>query len=499
MYPVNLYLLTKTKPLNNGEFNDYFECVSKSRRNSYIRDVEREDLRDLVELFKNNRLELDYLSGFYYSYTIEQIGKEFDLLKLYKDFVLNIEIKSELVDVEKIKKQLKLNVYYLKSVNMNVYAFTYVSKENIFYRLNENNELEETSIDSLIEIIKSSKEYVSENLDKIFKPANYLVSPFNDVEKFIGNEYFLTNHQRQIKKDIIESIRKNINKLFEIVGYAGTGKTLLIYDIAKELAKNTKVCIIHSGLLSDGHLKLREMLENVEIISANEFNNFDITKFDVIIVDEAQRFNKKDFKRLVEMSTKGGCCVIFSLGNDQIMQETEIKDNIEEALNKIGNVQKFELTKKIRTNKNMASFIQNIFNLDRVNRKANYEDFDIYYVFTKTEARELIEYLKELDYQYIAFTPSQNANCDMNEFSNFVNTHTAIGVEFDNVVMIMGENWKYVDNKLCSKPHSNLNLLFDKLFYQGVTRARLKLTLVVYRNLELYKTLVKIKENRDYE
>ena len=32
MYPVDLFLLTKTKPLNNEEFNKYIKSISKSKR-----------------------------------------------------------------------------------------------------------------------------------------------------------------------------------------------------------------------------------------------------------------------------------------------------------------------------------------------------------------------------------------------------------------------------------------------------------------------------------
>ena len=52
---------------------------------------------------------LSILDGFYFSYTIEHIGKEFDLLKFSKDsgYVLNVELKSEKIEEERIRKQLE--------------------------------------------------------------------------------------------------------------------------------------------------------------------------------------------------------------------------------------------------------------------------------------------------------------------------------------------------------------------------------------------------------
>ena len=47
--------------------------------------------------------EIKYFEYFFTSFTIEQIGKEFDLIKIDMDtLVLNIELKSEDVGVEAI-------------------------------------------------------------------------------------------------------------------------------------------------------------------------------------------------------------------------------------------------------------------------------------------------------------------------------------------------------------------------------------------------------------
>lgn len=53
-----------------------------------------------------------HFDGFYVSYTIQQINKEFDLLRFSKDSILNIEIKSELKTAnkeDKILKQMRKN------------------------------------------------------------------------------------------------------------------------------------------------------------------------------------------------------------------------------------------------------------------------------------------------------------------------------------------------------------------------------------------------------
>ena len=90
--------------------------------------------------------------------------------------------------------------------------------------------------------------------DKEFIPSNYLISPFNSTEQFIAGEYFLTSAQQKIKDEIKRELTLCPFMFFCISANAGTGKTLLTYDIAKEqIAAGKKVKIIHCGILNKGH------------------------------------------------------------------------------------------------------------------------------------------------------------------------------------------------------------------------------------------------------
>ena len=62
-----------------------------------------EEIKTLVDLLRNMETEIKYFENLFTSFTIEQIGKEFDLIKIDMDtLVLNIELKSEDVGVEAI-------------------------------------------------------------------------------------------------------------------------------------------------------------------------------------------------------------------------------------------------------------------------------------------------------------------------------------------------------------------------------------------------------------
>ena len=59
--------------------------------------------------------------------------------------------------------------------------------------------------------------------------------------------------------------------LFLISGKTGTGKTLLLFDLAMVLSKKKKVLLLHAGPLRKGHMIIHERLRNVDLFSAASF------------------------------------------------------------------------------------------------------------------------------------------------------------------------------------------------------------------------------------
>ena len=53
-----------------------------------------------------------YALRFFYSFQIPRLGKEFDLLQIKEEQILNLELKSGQVSDEAIRKQLIQNRYY---------------------------------------------------------------------------------------------------------------------------------------------------------------------------------------------------------------------------------------------------------------------------------------------------------------------------------------------------------------------------------------------------
>lgn len=68
-------------------------------------------------------------NGFFIGFKINQISKEFDLLRFGNNEIVNIELKNTSNEV-KMKKQLIHNQHYLRSISSRIYSFTYVSSTN---------------------------------------------------------------------------------------------------------------------------------------------------------------------------------------------------------------------------------------------------------------------------------------------------------------------------------------------------------------------------------
>ena len=64
-----------------------------------------------------------------------KLGKEFDLLRISEDTIINIELKSDAIPDERIKKQLLQSRYYLSYLGKDIRSYTYISKQNRLVRL----------------------------------------------------------------------------------------------------------------------------------------------------------------------------------------------------------------------------------------------------------------------------------------------------------------------------------------------------------------------------
>src|SRR5690606_33826750 len=113
------------------------------------------------------------------------------------------------------------------------------------------------------------------------------------------------------------------------------------------------------------------------IIPAKEIRSTDLSKYHLIIVDEAQRIYPNQLTHLINEVKKLSNNIIFSYDGQQTLRKGEIDNNIAEKIESEVTIAPYELTNKIRTNKEVASFIQCLFSKRRGLEKYKYDNIEL--------------------------------------------------------------------------------------------------------------------------
>ena len=493
--PVNIYALSRIH--EEDSFNIVEKHSSQKSELPRTKIHEIESLRLLVDALIEAGVSISECDGFFYSFDIPQIGKEFDLLKFTDKICLNIELKSTPVPREQILSQLLRNRHYLSHLGKRLALYTVVTNSAACFKLSLNDDLEEVSISEVASAIRKVKTGYSEHVDNLFRASDYLVSPLNTPSRFIQGEYFLTQAQEQIKKNLLKGIDGTFTgAFFHITGKNGTGKTLLLYDIAKTLSKNGKTVIVHCGRLLTAQLKICAEIENLSILSSSQILNEEdsLEHYMYILVDESQRIAADQFDAICKSVRENDQICIFSSDPEQMLTETEIRNDIVAKINALPPEETFVLSEKIRMNRELQSFIMCLKDLKhRPKVPMDYYNVDISYANSTQEAQFLLEYYREKGFTFINCTNPEYEPGPFSEYSEDFDTLHVIGQEFDRVVMLLDHSFYYdSEDKLQGIPYPDPNYLYPNLFYQGVTRVRERLALIIVKAPELFEKVVSI-------
>ena len=449
---------------------------------SGIKNYELNGIESFVdELLKANN-NISIVNRYYLGYSIPQIGKEFDLLRFGHNYIINIEIKTE-SSIEKILKQQQKNKYYLSFLDKPLHIYTFISNENKLYKLvirNNGDEIEEITFNELCNILMSQEVVTFNNIDDLFNPSDYLVSPFNSPEKFMSEGYFLTVQQEQIYKEIQTKLSDTVTNFIALTGGAGTGKTLLTYHIAKEtIQRGKKVLILHCAPLNSGHQILMDEYNWSIYMPKYAPNTID---FDLIIIDEAQRMYPYQFDKYIrEVRTLNKKC-IFSYDEKQYLRDNEKQYHTKERIEKELLCTPYKLTDKIRTNKEIAYFIRQLFNIKKNIPNIDYTNIELTYCKDCYSAKLLLQELLERGWKTPNFTPGTRSFFHYEAYlsNDTESAHSVVGQEFNNVVVVIDESFKY--NSQGDLIADNTYYSQRQMLYQIITRTRKKLHIVIINN-----------------
>lgn len=501
MRSINLYVLSRDVEPDVEAL--YEKSLSHRKESLKFRFEELEMIRYIVDELTKQGVERNLFDGWVYSFTIPQIGKEFDLLRIGENKVtVNLELKSQPVSEERIAKQLKQNQHYLSRVADTIYSFTLMQKNSNEYALYYyDGSLRKATFTELILRLKEVINPVRDNVEALFKPRDYLISPLHTPRDFLDDKYYLNNQQETIKKEIVKGIERG---LFGFYGSAGTGKTLLLYDLAKTLCKTNRVCVIHCGFLSDGHHYLNRHLDGVTIVPARSVDASILEKYDVILVDEFQRMKEP----LVELLTRVFYehkvnSIVFSFDYDQTLAKADYIREAHERLSELAGYSEFKLTDKIRTNKELYMFIRNMLKLtDTPNQPMEYPNVDVLYAGDSEECEKITAIMQKKGYTLLTYSEIEEAEGvnspvlieEPSEGGRAYSVHQVIGQEFDNVLLILDDNFRYNEaGELEGREDEESSYYFAKLFFQNITRVREKLAILVKGNRDLFRSVLNIK------
>ena len=343
-----------------------------------------------------------------------------------------------------------------------------------------------------------------------------MISPITDPVRFLKKEYFLTSQQRDIEKKILRDIYVKQSGCFWFSGIPGTGKTLLLYDIAMKLSVRHRICMVHCEENGEKWRILHERLQRIDFLAdeqiriekksgsqnsgqdkgpdssqdydqRKQFNceagtQIPLEKYRGILVDEAHLLSKDKIERLLELSKEQP--VIFSSDSEDVISSEEMdKENIKKLENQT-DIKVFRLTNRIRTNAELSTFIQNMMHLPPRMNSRGYPHIFVVYANDDVEAENLLsDYIKQ-GYQWVEREESemQEAQADLKM--------QAVR-DMDKIVLLLDERYYYDEEGYLRAAcfMKNGSSYVRKIFHR-LNHARESIALVVKNNEKVYNTLL---------
>ena len=476
MKSISIYALTRKQ--NIEHLQKLEQQLSGREHMLKMKEWELESMRALVERLELHMQDVSALRLFY-SFQIPRLGKEFDLLQIRENQIINIELKSGAVSEEAIQKQLIQNRYYLSVLGKPIQSYTYISSQNRLMRLTNHDHVIEASWNQLCAALQKEGKDYSGDIENLFRAEWYLFSPLTEPNRFLNKEYFLTAQQRDIKRQILKKICEEQTGYFSFSGLPGTGKTLLLYDIAMKLSNRQQVCIIHCGEAGKKWEILHKRLQRIDFLSDNQLETqFSLEDYHAILVDEAHLLSVEKLNVLLDMSEDRP--IIFSSDSEEMISPKEIDQSTMKRMEELPNLQTFRLTNRIRTNAELSSFIQNMMHLPV---RKNQNEFPHVSVVYANDAKEADILVRDYIRQGYHFPQMERAELGVTAICDTVK-----------MVVVLDERYYYDDELYFRSIHPMKNGQSEvRQLFHLLNQAKENLAFVVKGNEAVYGILLDMK------
>ncbi|CAJ2235833.1 hypothetical protein [Companilactobacillus paralimentarius] len=450
-------------------------------------------------------LSVDQMRGFYLGFKLKnQADTQFDLLKTNNQSVINFEFKNELPK-KSISHQASEHYRFLIMEYPNVKVIEYINKSNELYKYDvHDNKMKQIGFRELAKDVPGGQDDINKLLN--LTRGDFIISPYNQPEKFLKSSYELTDNQKEIKKKVL---KKPLGK-YVIKGNAGSGKTLLLLDILKYfIGIGKSICMIMGAKPDDGQRKLCESMK-IELLWYYNLDTLKgLEKYDIIAFDESQRVPLKLVEEAINISNDK--LILFNVDGEQVLHPVEELNDIQGLLEKSLSDRVFELRKSIRINPILSGFRKRLF--DRNVKNVPIDDYDsvgIRYFKTIDDSKQYVKSREEEGFQVIEMEEFWSSYYgefkNPKKYSGSKSAKKLMGQEFDNVLVYFDKNFYYKGrNKLVFTSERPYPYLEEKMMYEAMTRASKKIEIVIIGNIELYSniqailTLSRDKKRKDTE
>lgn len=463
------------------------------RRYKVLKSHELATMRAFCDSLKAEGCTVSELDGFFAGYAIDRISKEFDLLRFGHDCIVNIELKAPLRRAnkeEKILRQMRANHHYLSFLGQPLHLFTYVDKDGFYAYEPSTRSLRTSCAAEIADILRHQHLNPDADPDKLFVPANYLISPFSDTARFLQGEYFLTTTQQSVKDDVLYTHQHHPGTFFLLSAASGTGKTLLLYDIAKTIRSTNNTALCHPGPLNKSQHRFRSLL-GWNIYGLGDVHPAALcSRYRLLLIDDAQHLRHSDLDALASAAQASHTTLLLAF---EAIPELHLDPSCDSraflaAHHPTLQLRSTALSTKIRTNSTLAAFITNLFHNGAAPLHKTSDCISIDYLY---EAADLRAYASHLTKQGWTLLTSTAAGPGLSLTDcGAIDLRHAAGREYPRVAIILDRRFFYDPaGHLQTTDQTSAAL---RALYHLLTRTNEHLKLILYNNPPLYLALLKL-------